>query len=137
MTETLTIEAEIEKWNDVRFFVENFMQKNAVSTNDMMMLDIAIEEIFVNVASYAYAPNHGMVTLEVGILQNPKAMQVIFTDQGIPYNPLDKEDPDVNLKLEEREIGGLGIYMVKQSMDAVRYAYKDNRNILTIVKNLE
>lgn len=137
MTETLTIEAEIEKWNEVRFFVENFMQKNAVSTNDMMMLDIAIEEIFVNVASYAYAPNHGMVTIEVSMQQNPKAMQVVFTDQGIPYNPLDKEDPDVNLKLEEREIGGLGIYMVKQSMDAVRYAYKDNRNILTIVKNLE
>ncbi len=137
MTKQLKIEAQIENWDQVRTFIENMMEEHSATEQDIFQMDIAVEELFVNVANYAYAPEHGMVEIEVSISENPKKMQVTLIDQGIPYNPLEREDPDITLGLDEREIGGLGIYMVKQSMDEVRYEYKDNSNVMTIVKNLE
>lgn len=137
MTKQLKIEAQIENWDQVRTFIENMMEEHSATVQDIFQMDIAVEELFVNVANYAYAPEHGMVEIEVSISENPKKMQVTLIDQGIPYNPLEREDPDITLGLDEREIGGLGIYMVKQSMDEVRYEYKDNSNVMTIVKNLE
>lgn len=63
-------------------------------------------------------------------------ISITFSDSGKPYNPLEKPDPDVTLSAEERSIGGLGIFMVKKSMDDMRYEYKDGQNILTITKRL-
>ena len=68
--------------------------------------------------------------------EDPKTVYVTFIDSGMPFDPLKKEDPDVTLPAEEREIGGLGIYMTKQAMDEVSYEYKDGQNILTLVKKL-
>ena len=99
-----------------------------------MQVDVAVEEIFVNVASYAYAPGVGNVTIRVEIPDNPRTVVITFIDNGVPYDPLAKADPDVTLSAEERGIGGLGIFMVKKSMDDMVYEYKNGQNILSIKK---
>ena len=101
-----------------------------------MQVDVAVEELFVNIAHYAYAPDTGSATIRVAPRQDPKGVAITFVDRGVPYDPLAKEDPDVTLSAEERQIGGLGIYMVKKSMDDMQYEYRDGQNVLTIVKNL-
>ena len=101
-----------------------------------MQIDIAVEEVFVNICKYAYHPDKGRAVVRVSVTDAPVQVKITFIDHGHPYDPLDKDDPDVTLSAEDRPIGGLGIFMVKQTMDAVEYEYKDGSNILTLVKNL-
>ena len=101
-----------------------------------IQLDVAVEEIFVNIANYAYTPNVGSATIRTELEPKTGMVAITFVDTGIPYDPLKKEDPDVSLPVEERQIGGLGIYMVKKSMDDMLYKYKDGQNILTIKKRI-
>lgn len=101
-----------------------------------MQIDIAIDELFGNIAHYAYNPEVGPATVRVEVVEDPLSVVVSFIDKGVPYDPLSREDPDVELSLEERRIGGLGIYMVKKSMDEISYEYKDGQNILRIRKKI-
>ena len=101
-----------------------------------MQIDIAIDELFSNIAHYAYHPGVGPATVRVEVVEDPMAVVITFIDEGVPYDPLSTEDPDTSLSAEERQIGGLGIYMVKKSMDEVVYEYKEGRNILRIKKNI-
>lgn len=101
------------------------------SNRDITMINTALEEVFVNVAKYAYDDNG---TVEVSLTNDKKKVIFVFKDSGKPFNPLEKADPDINASSDEREIGGLGIFMVKKIMDEVSYEYKDNHNILTLVK---
>ena len=100
-------------------------------------IGIAVEELYVNIASYAYAPATGPMTLRVETEAETPAVTITFIDSGVPYDPLQKPDPDLSLSLEERPIGGMGIYMVKKSMDAVSYKRDGDRNVLTIRKQWE
>ena len=101
-------------------------------------IDIAAEEVFVNIAQYAYpAGASGKAVIEASFSEKPLSLHLTFMDWGRPYNPLAHPDPDVKaLSLEQRRGGGMGVYIVKKSMDAVDYEYKDGKNILTIKKNL-
>ncbi|MBR4655839.1 MAG: ATP-binding protein [Oscillospiraceae bacterium] len=101
-----------------------------------MQLDLAVEEIFINICSYAYAPDVGDAEIRVRSLEEPAAVVVVFSDGGVPYNPLEKEDPDVTVLASERQVGGLGIFLTKQVMDELRYEYRDGKNLLTLVKRL-
>ena len=101
-----------------------------------MIIDIAIEEIFANIASYTYGSNSGDATIQVSLNDNPLSVEVTFIDSGQEYNPLAKPDPNTSLALKERQKGGLGIFMVKISMDDMAYQYKDGKNILKIVKKI-
>ena len=101
-----------------------------------MQIDVAVEEIFVNIASYAYTPGTGSATILFEEEKDPHCAKITFIDRGVPYDPLKKADPDVTLSAEERGIGGLGIFMVKKTMDDISYVYKDEQNILTIRKSL-
>lgn len=114
--------------------VEEYYEEAGCPIKTQMQINIAVEEIFVNIASYAYAPETGSVRIRLQAVKDPARALITFEDGGVPYDPLAKEDPDVTLSAEERKIGGLGIYMVKQSMDHVRYEYKDGKNILTLEK---
>ena len=102
-----------------------------------IQIDIAVEEIFVNIAHYAYAPGTGDALIRVRISDEPAKVLIDFEDSGIPYNPLEKADPDVTLNVQEREIGGLGIFMVKKIVDEIRYEYADGKNRLTLGKLLK
>ena len=130
----MTIEAKTDNLDRVLAAVEEVLEEGGCAMKDQLQIDVAVEEIFVNIAHYAYTPDVGSATLQMSVEDEPRRFVMTFIDSGVPYDPLAKEDPDVSLPLEERQIGGLGIYMVKKSMDAVRYEYTDGRNILTIEK---
>ncbi len=132
----LIIDATTDNLNEVLEFVEKEMEVINASPKIHTQINIAVEEIFVNIAHYAYNPVIGRATVDVQIVEEPPSVTITFIDDGVPYDPLAKEDPDVTLSAEERQIGGLGIYMVKKSMDEVKYEYKDGHNILTIKRNL-
>ena len=132
----LTIEAKTENLHQALSFVDGCLEQAACPMKIQMQIDVAVEELYVNIASYAYAPETGPVTIRVETEADPSRVSVTFMDRGVPYDPLKKPDPDVTLSAEERQIGGLGIYMVKKSMDGMEYAYQNGQNILTIHKNI-
>ena len=132
----LTIEAKIENIPEVTAFVDEQLEAHGCSMKAQMQIDIAIDELFSNIARYAYQSDTGSATVRVEIREDPLSVVITFIDNGIPYDPLKKEDPDVTLSAEERGIGGLGIYMVKKSMDELSYEYKDGQNVLTIRKTM-
>lgn len=136
MTKELSIEARVDHLESVLAFVDGELEQIACPMKQQMQIDIAVEELYVNIAHYAYAPETGTVTLRVETTETPASVAITFTDQGRPYNPLAKADPDVALSADERQIGGLGIFMVKKSMDEMDYEYRDGRNILTIRKRI-
>ena len=109
----LTLEAKVDSLPQVLAFVDEYLESLDCSMKVQMQIDVAVEEIYVNVASYAYAPKTGSVTIRLEAQDSPRAVTITIIDSGVPYNPLAKEDPDVTLSAEERKIGGLGIYMVK------------------------
>ena len=136
MTE-LTIAATVENIEVVTDFVNEQLEALDCTMKAQMQIDIAIDELFSNIAHYAYNPEVGDATVRVEVTEDPLAVVITFIDNGVPYDPLAKEDPDTTLSAEERKIGGLGIYMVKKSMDEIAYEYKDGQNILAIKKNLQ
>ena len=132
----LTIAATVENIETVTDFVNEQLEALDCPIRAQMQIAIAIDELFGNIAHYAYNPEIGKATVRVEVIEDPLAVTITFIDNGVPYNPLEKEDPDTSLSAEEREIGGLGIYVVKKSMDDITYEYKDGQNILAIKKNL-
>lgn len=132
----LTIDATIDNVAAVTAFVDEQLEQLNCPMKTQYQVDVAIDELFGNIANYAYNPDVGAATVRVEVTKNPLAVVITFIDNGVPYDPLAKADPDVTLSVEKREIGGLGIYMVKKSMDDVSYEYKDGKNILKIRKNI-
>ena len=132
----MILTAEVDRLDEVIDFIQEELERHDVPMKLVMQIDIAVEELFVNIAKYAYHPGVGDVTICVDVEPQPPCIVIRFADSGVPYNPLAKQDPDVTLGIEEREIGGLGIYIVKKSMDEVNYSYENGQNILTIRKLL-
>ena len=132
----LTLTATVENIETVTEFVNAQLELMDCPIKAQMQIDIAIDELFGNIAHYAYNTEVGSATVRVEVSEAPLAVIITFIDNGVPYDPLGKDDPDITLSAEEREIGGLGIYMVKQSMDEITYEYKDGQNILKIKKNI-
>ena len=132
----MEIEAVAENLTEVTAFVNQHLETIACSMKAQMQIELAVEEIFVNIANYAYAPEVGKAIVRVEVREKPVSVTITFIDHGVAYDPLAKEDPDVTLSAEERQIGGLGIFMTKKTMDDVSYEYRDGQNILTLKKNL-
>lgn len=132
----LTLPATIENIETVIDFVNGQLEEIKCPLKTQMQIDIAIDELFGNIAHYAYNPETGPATVRVEVTEDPIAVVITFIDRGVPYDPLKKEDPDITLSAEERAIGGLGIFMVKKTMDEISYEYKDGKNILRIKKNM-
>ncbi|MBQ3507334.1 MAG: ATP-binding protein [Clostridia bacterium] len=132
----LTIAATVENIETVTDFVNQQLEALDCPTKAQMQIDIAIDELFGNIAHYAYNPEIGSATVRVEVTEDPLAVIITFIDNGIPYDPLAKDDPDVTLSAEDRDVGGLGIYMVKKTMDEISYEYKGGQNILTIKKKI-
>jgi len=128
-----TFDAVRENLDQVLTFLDSQLENWDCPMRVQMQLDVAVEELFVNIASYAYVDKIGIADITIELLPG-QVVQITFRDSGIPYNPLEKPDPDITKPAEEREIGGLGIYIVKKSMDEVLYRYEDGQNILTIRK---
>jgi anti-sigma regulatory factor (Ser/Thr protein kinase) len=136
MMKELTIEATIPNVEVVTDFVNAELEAIGCPMKAMMQIDVAIDELFGNIARYAYRSAVGHATVRVEVDRDPLSVAITFMDNGQPYDPLSHEDPDVTLSAEDRPIGGLGIFLVKKTMDAVDYEFKDGRNVLRIKKNL-
>ena len=115
----LVIEAKTENLNDVIGFVDTCLEEAECPIKIQMQVDIAVEEIYVNIAHYAYTPNVGKAEISVDITRDPDIIKIVFADSGVPFDPLQKPDPDVTLSADERQVGGLGIFMVKKTMDDI------------------
>ena len=131
-----TFPAKKEALLDALGFVEETLESYECPMKTQTAICVAIEEVFINVANYAYPEGEGDVTLEIGFDEANRNATFRLSDGGVPFDPLKKPDPDITLSVEERQIGGLGIFIVKKTMDTVRYTYEDNKNILTMMKKI-
>ena len=121
----------------VQSFIDGDLEQYDCPPKAQIQLAVAVEEIFINIVRYAYHPEVGLATVRCSVGGDPLQVTIQFLDNGKPFNPLAKEDTDITLSAEERGIGGLGILMVKKSMDAVDYAYENGSNVLTIKKSIQ
>ena len=128
----IVLDAKVDNLSQLLSIIDEELENAGCSMKGQMQIDVAVEEIFVNVASYAYEDGNGSCTVQVDTDPVNSYVTITFIDEGIPYNPLAKEDPDVTLSADEREIGGLGIFIVKKSMDKTAYERKDNKNIFNM-----
>ena len=133
----LKIEALKENLDDVLLFIDEELEKLDCPMKIQMQIDLSVEEIFINIASYAYFPDTGMAYIVFESENDGSSILISFTDNGVPYNPLEKEDPDITLTSEERQVGGLGIFLVKKNMDEVDYKYENKSNVLTMKKKIK
>ena len=132
----ITVSAAAESIDKITEFINAELESLGCDMKAQKQIDIAADEIFSNIAHYAYENGEGNAEIRLEKSDSPKAVTLTFTDSGAPYNPLEKPDPDVTLSADEREIGGLGIYIVKKTMDEVKYERKDGKNILSVIKYL-
>ncbi len=132
----LQIEAKVGNLPKVLAFVDEILERTDCSIPIQMQIDVAVEEVFVNIANYAYSPQTGPATIQIEITESPATAVITFLDKGSPFDPTKREDPDTTLPVNKRQIGGLGIYMVKKSMDTVTYRREEGQNILCIQKKI-
>lgn len=132
----LTVEATKENLDKVIGFLDEQLEEMECPMKIIMQMELAVEEIYINVASYAYGEETGLVTMVMDVKQDPKRVEIEFQDQGTPYNPLERQDPDISLAAEQRGIGGLGVFLVKKNMDEVDYVYENGKNVFRMVKIL-
>ena len=131
-----TFPAKTESLNEVLRFVEETLESFECPMKIQTAICVAIEEVFVNVAHYAYPESVGDMTLHIGFDEVSRTITFRMTDKGIPFDPLKKPDPDITLSAEDREIGGLGIFIAKKTMDSLSYSYENGENVLTMIKKI-
>ena len=129
--ESRTFNADVKELDNLFDYSSSLLEILEFSKKDIIMINTALEEVFVNVAKYAYDGNG---TVEITLSKSKEHVTFVFKDNGKPFNPLEREDPNINAGSDEREIGGLGIFMVKKIMDKVEYEYRNHQNVLTLVK---
>lgn len=130
--------AKVDELPNVISFIESELEKFEFSFKIITQFNLVVEELFVNVASYAYKDkNDGKCKITIDYNQDKQEVKLSMEDNGIKFNPLEKEDPDTTLSVEDRPIGGLGILLVKKNMDNIEYKYEDNKNILILSKNVK
>ncbi len=132
----LTLDAVVENIDKVTDFVNNELDAYDCLMKARMQINVAIDELFGNIAHYAYDEGTGKATVRIEVEEEPLTVSITFIDSGKPFNPLDRPEPDTTLSAQERAIGGLGIFLVKKTMDKVEYLYQNGQNMLTIKKKL-
>ncbi len=132
----LTLPATLENIAVAAAFIDEQLEALDCAMKAQIQIDVAIDELFGNIAHYAYGSETGDATVRYDFDEATRMASIAFIDRGVPFDPLAKADPDVTLSAEERGIGGLGIFMVKKSMDKVEYHYENGSNILTVYKQI-
>ncbi len=133
---SITVKADDDNLMTVTSAIEEAIQGIDISPKTEMHINMSVEELFVNICHYAYEGKEGEAVVDIEVTDDPLTLFITFKDSGTPYDPLAKDDPDVTLSAQERQIGGLGIFLVKKMMDDVIYRYENGQNILTIKKIL-
>ena len=128
------IEALKENLNHVMSFVDEHLEGVDCPMKAQMQIDLCVEEMFINVASYAYGSGKGDVIIRLEEEKDPSGISIVLVDEGMPYDPLAKADPDVTASADQRQIGGLGIFLVKKNMDNISYRRDGNKNVFRMTK---
>lgn len=131
-----TFEAAAENIPQLTELIDGQLEALDCPMKAQMQIDVAVDEIFGNIARYAYGDGRGDATVRFDFDGTSRIASISFMDRGMPFDPLKKADPDVTLSVEEREVGGLGIYLVKKTMDDMKYRYENGMNILTLYKHI-
>lgn len=126
------VQADINEWDELADSIMELLRSRNFNNKDIISFIVALEEIFVNIANYAYEPDTGTVEVKINITDNTVAVQ--FCDSGKPFDPSEIELPDIDATSKQRKIGGLGIYMARVRSDNMIYEYHDNKNKLTLIK---
>lgn len=132
----LTIKASVDNIQAVTDFICEELEQLNCPAKAQTQIAIAIDELFGNIARYAYSPEIGQATVRLEVENDPLSVIITFIDHGKPFNPLEQAQPDISASAEDRPIGGLGIFLVRKTMNMVEYEYQDGHNILRIKKNL-
>ena len=132
----LTLKAAVENIPQVTAFIDEQLEAVDCAMKAQMQIDVAIDELFGNIAHYAYQGGEGDATVRFEFDSEERMAAITFMDRGVPFDPLKKAEPDVKLSVEDREVGGLGIFLVRKTMDAIEYRYEDGMNVLTIRKRV-
>ena len=135
----IVLDARRENLPQLFEFITKTLREYSDDEKTIRKVKLCVEEAFMNIAAYAYNPEVGPAKVSVTVLGEPYPLrvQVVFTDNGKPFNPLKAESPDVESGLEDRQVGGLGIFLIKKEMDDITYEYRDGQNILTLEKKFE
>jgi anti-sigma regulatory factor (Ser/Thr protein kinase) len=131
-----TFPADVDFLGAAQDFIRNIMKEAGVSDDEAARVELAAEEVFVNIALYAYKESESRGDIAIRCEAGPKSVFLEFADGGTPFNPIERKLPDVSLAAEEREPGGLGIFMVRKIMDAIEYRREEGRNVLSMSKNI-
>ena len=129
-----SFDAKLEKLSDVLGFIDSFLEDRGCPMKAQMQIDLAVEELFVNVANYAYPDRDG--TAEITLSEENGVLTIQMSDEGVPFDPFKKPDPDISLGADERPIGGLGVFIVKKNMDSAEYRFENGKNILLMTKKI-
>lgn len=129
-----TVPASVDQITGLVDFVNDTLEEAGCPMKAQMQIDVALDEVLANIANYAYGGGMGDMTVSLELIDEPRSIVIRFTDSGVPYDPLTAKEPDTTLSAEERPIGGLGIFLVRKTMDSLDYEYKDGKNILTATK---
>lgn len=132
----LTVPATVESLRYITACLAELLASVHVPVAEKLQMEFAVEEMFVNIACYAYKDQQGTVVVRARLEKEPLCIEFAFLDTGRAYNPLEQAEPDITSSLEDRAIGGLGIFLTKKNVDDVRYERSDGRNILTLRKYL-
>lgn len=133
---SITVKADINSIPFVNDLVESFLESHGVAFKIQMQINVVIDEILSNIAQYSFGEATGMATIVYEFEPKERMLTITFIDDGIEYNPLNSKTPDITLTAEERDIGGLGIFMVKKFTDDLHYEYKDGYNHFTLRKSV-
>ena len=135
--QSANIPASMENLPRVMSLTGRFLKEAGCGEDDRRHIEISVEEIFTNIASYAYKTKEGTVWMEWDVRktgETQKEIVIRFQDEGVPYDPFARKNPDLTLPIEDRPVGGLGVYMVKQCMDNAEHCYENGRNVTVIKK---
>ncbi len=136
MAKSMRLDTLMENLDVLTRFVDSELEAAGCPDRVQYQIDIVLDEIFSNIVTYAYPNERGTAVVQVEFAEAPSAVRITFQDSGVPFNPLETAEPDITKSAEERSIGGLGIYIVKKTMDEVIYSRENGKNILTIEKRL-
>ena len=133
---TIALDAVPENFAAVQDWIRDRLASVPCSMRTLLELDMIVEEVFINIANYAYGSQIGKAWVDLSMDDSNKCLTMTFRDKGIPYDPLKKETPDLTSPADKRAIGGLGIFLVHEYSDSLSYEYKNGENQLTIRKEL-
>lgn len=133
----LTVAAKDDEIDAIGEFLDGLLEGTSVGDEARSQLDVAVEEIFVNISHYAYGEGEGDVVVRGSVAaEPPHTVTLSFEDEGAAFNPLDRKPPDLSPAVRRHQIGGLGIFLARRMSDEIGYERKDGKNILTIKKNM-